>query len=52
MKIREKLKPFANKIIPVLDKIILPGFDGIPLYKILVFFVTKLKQVALTGSAS
>ena len=52
MKIREKLKPFANKIIPVLDKIILPGFDGIPLYKILVFFVKNLKQGALTVRAS
>jgi membrane protein len=44
-------KPFLF-IKKILSKIILPGFDGIPLYDVLAFLIKGLKHVGLTTKAS
>jgi len=52
MKIKSKINDSKNIIIQFLDRIILPGFDGIPLYKLIVFLLSNLKHGALTVRAS
>lgn len=46
-----KSKPFLF-FKKILSKLILPGFDGIPVYDVLVFLIKGLKHVGLTTKAS
>lgn len=52
MNLKHKARTYALSITPVLDKIILPGFDGIPLYKVIIFLVKNMKESAITIRAS
>jgi len=44
--------PFLRKLIRVSRKIVLPGFDGIPLYDVMVFFFRGLFKGAITSRAA
>lgn len=46
------LRKVNNRIEKVLDKVVIPGFDGIPLYRVIVFFLQNIKQGSLTVRAS
>jgi len=41
-----------RKLETLLDKIVLPGFDGLPLHKVIIFFLSHIKHGSLTIRAS
>jgi membrane protein len=54
MKLSDKIlqiKPVA-KFIQLSKRIVLPGFDGLPLYNVAVFFITGMQKGAITLRAS
>lgn len=44
--------PFIRFVIAKSKKIILPGFDGVPLYDVVVFFMNEVKEEGLNDRAS
>ncbi|MCH8515792.1 MAG: YihY/virulence factor BrkB family protein [Cyclobacteriaceae bacterium] len=51
-KIYKKIKPLVDGIIKTLKGIKLPGFEGLSLYIVIVFFVRALEKGSLTTRAS
>lgn len=51
-KIYKKIKPLVDSIIKTLKGIKLPGFEGLSLYIVIVFFVRALEKGSLTTRAS
>ena len=44
--------PLFRYLVSRSKKIILPGFDGVPLYDVVVFFIEEVKKEGLTERAS